>query len=701
MHSRDARFDILFEPVQIGPVRTKNRFYQVPHCNGMGHGKPQSLAAMRGVKAEGGWGVVCTEEIEISPYSEIAPHFEGRLWDERDIPGLRLMTDACHAHGALAGAELFFNGYATPNRYSREIPMAPSHIPVKASDPIQARTMDKRDIANVRRWHRNAALRARDAGFDLVYVYAGHDLGMPMHFISRRTNRRTDEYGGSLENRVRFLRELIEDTKDAVGDRCGVVVRLAVDQLLGPLGITSENEGRDVIAMLAELPDLWDVNIADWSNDSQTARFSQEGYQEQYIAHVKQLTTKPVVGVGRYTSPDAMVSAIKRGVMDLIGAARPSIADPYLPNKVQEGRMDEIRECIGCNICVTGDNLCVPIRCTQNPTMGEEWRKGWHPERIAAAQSQDTVLVVGAGPAGLELARALGQRGYEVALADAGKRVGGRLLHDASLPGLSTWMRVADWRMQRIQSMSNVNLYLDSRLTAEDVLGFGFNRVFVATGSRWRKDGLGRQHRAPLVDLADSALASRVFTPDDVFAGAAIASPVLVYDDDHYYMGGAIAEQLRKKGLEVHLVTPSTKVSEFTDMTMEQHRIQGGLHKLGVQLHTQTEVASVQLQGAGLVVELSDVYSEARAALPCASVVMVTMRDPVDGLYAELQARAADWSAAGIQSVQVLGDAYAPGTVAAAVYAGHRAARELDAPALELDSVPFKRELIAIDTVAR
>jgi dimethylamine/trimethylamine dehydrogenase len=262
-------------------------------------------------------------------------------------------------------------------------------------------------------------------------------------------------------------------------------------------------------------------------------------------------------------------------------------------------------------------------------------------------------------------------------------------------------MRVADWRMQRIQSMSNVNLYLDSRLTAEDVLGFGFNRVFVATGSRWRKDGLGRQHRAPLVDLSDSALASRVFTPDDVFAGAAIASPVLVYDDDHYYMGGAIAEQLRKKGLEVHLVTPSTKVSEFTDMTMEQHRIQGGLHKLGVQLHTQTEVASVQLQGAGLVVELSDVYSEARAALPCASVVMVTMRDPVDGLYAELQARAADWSAAGIQSVQVLGDAYAPGTVAAAVYAGHRAARELDAPALELDSVPFKRELIAIDTVAR
>jgi dimethylamine/trimethylamine dehydrogenase len=691
--TRDPRFDILFEPVQIGPVRTKNRFYQVPHCNGMGHGKPATLAAMRGVKAEGGWGVVCTEEIEISPFSEIAPHFEGRLWDARDMPALQLMTDACHAHGALAGAEIFFNGYATPNRYSREIPMAPSHLPVRASDPIQARSMDKTDIKNVRRWHRTAALRARDVGFDLVYVYAGHDLGLPLHFLSRHTNRRTDEYGGSLENRVRFLRELIEDTKDAVGDRCGVVVRLAVDQLLGPIGITAQNEGSDAIAMLAELPDLWDVNLADWSNDSQTARFSQEGYQEQYIAHVKKLTTKPVVGVGRYTSPDAMVSVIKRGVMDLIGAARPSIADPFLPNKIQQGRFDEIRECIGCNICVTGDNLCVPIRCTQNPTMGEEWRRGWHPERIAKAASQDSVLVVGAGPAGLELARALGQRGYEVALADANTKPGGRLLHDASLPGLSTWMRVADYRLQQLQKMGNVNLYLDSELSADAVLAFGFNRVFLATGSTWRRDGLGRQHRAPLLDTSLPG----VFTPDDVFAGATLASPVLIYDDDHYYMGGALAERLRKQGLEVHLVTPSVKISEFTEMTMEQHRIQSGLMKMGVQIQTNTALAGASVVAGGLAVELAHTYSDARSVVACASLLLVTMRDPKDALFNALQAQQDQWPAKGVKSVQLLGDAYAPGSVAAAVYSGHRAARELDVPVLPLDAVPFRREMMALE----
>jgi dimethylamine/trimethylamine dehydrogenase len=384
-------------------------------------------------------------------------------------------------------------------------------------------------------------------------------------------------------------------------------------------------------------------------------------------------------------------------VMDLIGAARPSIADPFLPRKIEEGRFDDIRECIGCNICVTGDNLSVPIRCTQNPTMGEEWRKGWHPERIAAAGSKDTVLVVGAGPTGLELTRALGQRGYEVALADAGTRVGGRLIHDASLPGLATWMRVADHRMLQIQKMTNVNLYLDSRLSASEVLEFGFNHVFIATGARWRKDGLGRQHRTAIDGVNHAMVTPKVFTPDDVFAGAALPSPVLIYDDDHYSMAGALAEQLRKQGLEVFLVTPSVKVSEFTDMTMEQQRIQAGLLKMGVQIQTTTSIASVSAAAAGgLDVELANTYTDARTRQHCASLLLATMRDPVDDLFASLLARKTEWAAAGINTVQCVGDAYAPGTVAAAVYAGHKAARELDAAMQPLDAALFKREMVGL-----
>jgi dimethylamine/trimethylamine dehydrogenase len=690
---RDPRYDLLFEPVQIGPVRTKNRFYQVPHCNGMGHAYPQTLARMRGIKAEGGWGVVATEEVEISPLSEIAPHHEGRLWDEADIPALRRMTDAVHEHGALAAIELMFNGHATPNRYSREIPIAPSHIPVRAYDPIQARTATRRDIANVRRWHRNAALRARDAGFDLVYVYAGHDLGMPLHFLSRRTNLRSDEYGGSLENRARLLRELIEDTKDAVGDRCGVVVRLAIDQLLGPDGLTAANEGRDVIAMLAELPDLWDVNIADWSNDSQTARFSIEGFQEPYLRDLKSLTSKPVVGVGRYTSPDAMLRVIKSGLMDLIGAARPSIADPFLPKKIEHGQLDAIRECIGCNICVTGDNFCVPIRCTQNPTMGEEWRRDWHPERLAAKRSERSVLVIGAGPAGLELTRALGQRGYEVTLCDASDTAGGRLRFEAKLPGLATWQRVADHRLLAIAKMPNVQLLRGNTVSAEDARAFGASAIFVATGSRWRTDGLGRTHRQPIF----GTISSHVLSADAALRGASAAGPLVIYDDDHYVLAGALAERYARDGLTVHYVTPAAKVSEWTEQTMEQSRVQRRLVELGVHVHTHREVAAVSFDGDGLRVELNDIHGGANRVIEAKTLLPVTMRDPDDALYQELVARESESADARAAEVACIGDAFAPGTVAAAIYAGHKAARAFDEPEADPDAVPFRRERIALE----
>ncbi|HRG15884.1 MAG TPA: FAD-dependent oxidoreductase [Pseudomonadota bacterium] len=689
---RDPRYDLLFEPVRIGPVRTKNRFYQVPHCNGMGHAYPQTLARMRGVKAEGGWGVVATEEVEISPLSEIAPHHEGRLWDETDIPALRRMTDAVHEHGALAAIELMFNGHATPNRYSREIPIAPSHIPVRAYDPIQARTATKRDIANVRRWHRNAALRARDAGFDLVYVYAGHDLGMPLHFLSRRTNQRSDEYGGSLENRARLLRELIEDTKDAVGDRCGVVVRLAVDQLLGPDGLTAENEGRDAIALLAELPDLWDVNIADWSNDSQTARFSAEGFQEPYLRELKVLTTKPVVGVGRYTSPDAMVRVIKSGLMDLIGAARPSIADPFLPKKIETGQLDAIRECIGCNICVTGDNYSVPIRCTQNPTMGEEWRRDWHPERIAPKRSQRSVLVVGAGPAGLELTRALGQRGYEVMLCDAADTAGGRLRFEAKLPGLATWQRVADHRLLAIAKMPNVQLLRGGAVSADDALAFGASAIFLATGAHWRTDGVGRTHRRSIL----AEVQSQVLSPDAALRGAAATGPLVIYDDDHYVLAGALAERYARDGVTVHYVTPAAKVSEWTEQTMEQSRVQRRLIELGVQIHAQCEIAAASAGGGDLRIELDGIYGGPSTIIEAKTLLPVTMRDPDDALYQALMTRAPEWADAGVREVHCVGDAFAPGTVAAAVYSGHKAARAFDEPEVDLDAVPFKRERIAL-----
>ncbi len=679
---RDPRYDVLFEPVRIGPVTARNRFYQVPHCNGMGHRRPQAEAASRAVRAEGGWAVICTQECEIHPSGEVTPSIEARLWDDKDIPALALMTEAVHRHGSLAAIELVHNGPSGANRYSREVPLGPSHQPAGRWDPVQARAMDLADIRAYRQWHRDAARRAKTAGFDIVYVYAGHDLSLPMHFLQRRRNDRSDEYGGSLENRARLLREVIEDTKAEVGASCAVAVRIAVDELLGADGIASADEGRDVIEMLAELPDLWDVNVSDWDNDSLTSRFGQEGGQEPFTAFVKQVTSKPVVGVGRFTSPDTMVSQIKRGVLDFIGAARPAIADPFLPKKIEEGRLDDIRECIGCNICVTGDRFAAISRCTQNPTMGEEWRKGWHPEQVPAKTSEESILIAGAGPAGLECALALGQRGYQVHLAEAGTVLGGRVVLESRLPGLAAWIRVRDYRLQQLDKMTNVEIYRDSRLTPEHVLEFGAARVVAATGGTWRRDGVGRANWQAVPGLETS----QVYTPDDIMAGAMPRGPVLIYDDDHYYMGGVLAEKLRAGGLEVTLATPAPSASAWCDYTLELAHIQKRLLEAGVTILPNRRLVALHEDRA----DLACVYTGALSQLACAALVTVTARLPNDDLYRALIAQDEGLKEAGIESVTAIGDALAPSTIAAAVYAGHKYARSLGT---EPDGkIAFKRE---------
>ena len=681
---RDSRYDVLFEPVKIGPVTARNRFYQVPHCTGLGRAYPTSAAAMRGVKAEGGWAVVSTEQCDIHPTGDVRTQI--RLWDEKDLPTHARMTELVHRHGSLAAVELCHNGHYSPSWYARETPLAPSLTPVRTPFPGSARTMDRKDIRNFRTWHRRAALLARQAEFDIVYVYAGHAITLLMFFLSRKYNQRTDEYGGSLENRARLFRECIEDTKEAVGETCAVAVRVAVDELLGENGITAGAEGRELVEMLAELPDLWDVNISSWENDSLTSRFAPEGFQEEYISFVKSLTTKPVVGVGRFTSPDTMVSQIKRGVLDFIGAARPSIADPFLPKKIEEGRLDDIRECIGCNICVAYNNVYVPIRCTQNPTQSEEWRKGWHPERIPEKDTDDTVLIVGAGPAGLEAARGLGQRGYEVLLAEAQNELGGRVSRECRLPGLNTWSRVRDYRLTQLQEMANVNIYPASRMGAKEVLETGCSLVAIATGASWSRDGLGRTHHHPLPQVEGVG----VFSPDDIMNGVDVAGPVVIYDDDHYYMGSVIAELLRDQGLEVTLVTPSPVVSEFGDYTLEQEQVQSKLMGMGVRIVPLRSLSAIDAGG----VELNCVYTGTPSRVDAASIVLVTSMIPNDALYYELMGDESALEDAGIKRVTRIGDCYAPGIIAVAVYAGHKYARELGVE--KSDEVGFKRELVEL-----
>jgi dimethylamine/trimethylamine dehydrogenase len=379
---------------------------------------------------------------------------------------------------------------------------------------------------------------------------------------------------------------------------------------------------------------------------------------------------------------------VASGAWDVIGAARPSIADPFLPLKIEEGRLDEIRECIGCNICIPKSDPGGNIGCTQNATAGEEFRRGWHPERFDPAENRDRdVLVVGAGPAGMECAIVLGKRGFRrVHLVEAEREIGGIMRWIPQLPGRGEWGRISQWRTIQLGKLPNVEVLTGLRLDADGVCEYGAELVVVATGARWAADGLNRETHEPIAG-ADASL-PHVLTPEQVMVEGKVppGKRVVVYDSDGYFMGPDLAEKLAVEGFEVDFVTSLEDVSPFSHETLEQVFLKERLHEVGVRMHRGTTIASVEpgrVAGAG---ELGEPFS-----LEADAVVLVTQRVSDDVLYHELRAEEALLAAEGIEAVYRVGDCVAPQLIADAIFDGHRLAREIDSenPAVPL---PFVRE---------
>jgi dimethylamine/trimethylamine dehydrogenase len=320
------------------------------------------------------------------------------------------------------------------------------------------------------------------------------------------------------------------------------------------------------------------------------------------------------------------------------------------------------------------------VRCTQNPTAGEEWRRDWHPERFAPPASDSPVLIVGGGPAGLECATTLARRGYTVTIADSAAEFGGRLRFETRLPGLKTWGRVVDWRLGQLRERPNVNMYPGSTLGVDDILGLEHRHVVIATGARWTKM-LFSTLEFPVGELEGPA----VYTPDDLAAGAVPQGPVVVFDFDNYYMAGAIAEQLAKSVGDVTYVTTAGNASAWTFMTNELPLVHRALVKANVPIHTLQRVTAFD----GDAVTIADVYSGTEKRLACRSLIIVGMRKPRDELYEALMKRVEDFEGAGIEGVARIGDALAPGAIVHAVHSGHRHAREFQAI---LGEAPYTRD---------
>ncbi len=680
--------DILFEPIQLGPKTMRNRFMQVPHCNSAGSVRPHVNARFRETKAEGGWGAVFVEATQIAPEAEAEPYTVFNFWDDDDASALALVNAAVHAHAALAGVEL---GYWLKGAE------VGGHLESRAPFRGHVNKVDQDTIRKIRQIYVDAALRAVEAGTDLITVYAAHGGNTPLQFLMPALNSRTDSYGGSFENRARFSREVMTDIREAVQGRAAVGIRFMVDSVdhpfgLGDAGVRANADGHHFIEYMDDLVDYWDINVGgypDWGEDAASSRSHPENHEARYTRHVKAHTNKPVINVGRFTNPETMVRVIRDGQCDIIGAARPSIADPFLPKKIQEGRLEDIRECIGCNMCVARYEMGgVPLVCTQNATALEEYRRGWHPERFTVASNRDNdVLVLGAGPAGLECARVLGERRMRrVHLVDAESEIGGSIRWISRLPGLGEWARLINYRKIQIDKLKNVELITGTKLAVDDVLEYGAEIVIVATGSHWRTDG-STEGSAMTIDGANSSY-PHVLTPEQIVSGQKpVGERIVVYDAEGYFMGHALATRLARAGHHVTYVTPESTVAPFTRFTLEQTRITVELNRDCQAVLTHTSLVKID---AGSVTVL-DATTDLLREFPVDSVVLATGRESNDEIYRGLRERREDWSGLGITGVYRAGDCIAPDFISEAVFSGHRLAREIDSNDPS-EALPYLRE---------
>lgn len=706
-----AKYGILFEPIKIGPKTLKNRFYQVPHCIGAGSDRPGFQAAHRSLKAEGGWAGMNTEYCSIHPESDDTHRLSARLWDEGDVRNLRAMTEAIHKYNALAGVELWYGGAHAPCMESRETPRGPSQYASEFETLTYCHEMDIDDIHRVQEFYVEAARRARDAGFDIVYCYGAHSY-LPLQFLSPYYNKRTDKYGGSFENRARFWIETLEKMKRAVGSDCAIATRFAVDTLLGQEGVEIERDGVKFVELADPLVDVWDVNvgdIAEWGEDAGPSRFYRQGHQLTWQEFVKRVSKKPVLGVGRFTDAEKMAEVVRSGQLDIIGAARPSISDPFLPQKIKEGRIDDIRVCIGCNVCISRWEIGgPPMICTQNATAGEEFRRGWHPEKFPKKTSNDTILVVGAGPAGSEAARVLLERGYVVHLVDTAEKVGGHVNDVATLPGLGEWGFHRDYREVQlgklVKKSKDSQLALGAKaLTADDVLSYGADEVIIATGAHWSTDGVNALTHEPVPGI--NASLTYIATPEQVFRGTkTIGKKVIILNADPYFMAPSLAQKLRQEGHEVTIAT-GVELGRYMHFTLEFPNMHRMLHELHINVLGDVWANRVE-QGR---IELSNIWGagyERRyrgpGKLPRSdntsykwhdfdTLVVVSGRKSDDSLYRELKSRRSEWAKNGIKGIYIIGDAWAPKLIADATFDGHRIAREIES-ANPQEPKPYRRE---------
>ncbi|WP_278247432.1 FAD-dependent oxidoreductase [Nocardioides sp. PD653] len=630
-------------PIDLGPMHLKNRIAMLPHGL-MWAARPDFLPNARhreyyAARARGGAALICLESSVISPDAR-SVHSLVHSGDPACVPGYAAIIDAVHEHGAKISGQLVHYGNEGSTSYSRAPLVGPSAVP----DPVlrqQCLALDSAGMARILEQHVAAAKNFAEAGFDAIELKVAHD-GLLRQFLSPLANTREDEYGGSAENRMRYILEIYRAIRAEVGDEIALSVRLDIDERVQGGWDLSDGIAFSQIFERSQLVDYISADegiIASLDSVIAPMAFS-EGYAVERTATVKAATSLPVIAFGRLTSADYAQTIVREGKADVVGFARQMLADPDFANKVLSGDGARVRPCTACNqLCLGHSERDIPVSCVVNPFAGF----GEH--RVRRSSVGKRLVVVGGGPAGLEAARVKAEDGYDVTLLEKNGTLGGALALAASVGGRSGWQPYLHW-LEREVARLGVEVKLNTEADAELVASLEPDLVVIAAGAASFSPDVG------------SGLP--VFTVEDFAAGAPVEGRVAVVDQGYpsVALWFSALEAFARGAREVVVVTPEPMFGSRLD-SATRLKLNRDLAPHPVRVLPDHRLIEVTQEG----IVVQSVFGPHTTELGVDAVLISTERQSEGGALVE-QLRSRGYR------TMVVGDALVPRDAAAAILEG-------------------------------
>ncbi|MCF8709367.1 oxidoreductase [Rhizorhapis sp. SPR117] len=641
-----------FNSIEINGIEIPNRIVRTAHGTHFGPGLCDKLIEYHAARARGGVGLTVLEIASVHPSSpsHLCNH------DDSIIRRYEKLMEAIRPHGMRVFQQLWHSGHHR-GALDGSPPWSASDIPSSYMGTVPI-SMSKGQIEEIVQSFANAAIRAKKGGIDGVEVHAAHTY-LVQQFLSPLTNKREDEYGGSFENRIRFLQEILGAIRSGAGNDYPLGVRLSNENTEG--GLTPEDNA-DIAENLerAGLIDFVDVSMGGYYSFAEMIGGMHEpaGYELEYSSVVTQRVTVPGIVTGRFRTIEEADQVIHDGLADMVGMTRAHIADPDIVRKTREGRVDQVRPCIGCNHGCVGQGLIpgMAMGCTVNPYVGREAEIG--DEALPVAQSEKTVLIVGGGPAGMEAARIAALRGHHVILAEAQKELGGQVALASKAPARHGIKDITDWLEAEIFRLG-VDVRLSTFMLPEDIRDIAPDHVIVATGSQPRLDGIqkGLPGRIPeginLPHVISSAELLSGFKEEHV-------KRAVVLDDTGHYEAIAVAEFLLARGVRVDFVTWAASFAPLVETSLSSTPALRRLYEHDFHLHLRTHLDMISPDS----VHLLGIESGLREEIEADCVILVTPNRAFDPFENEED----------LPPLSLVGDAFAPRYLLRAIHDANAAA---------------------------